>query len=112
MEPLEAVLDPTGEHYKNNITMKSIVDACGILLTWAADDTYDNFKDRMEKNYDYFDSWRTTTDLDQYGIYKYPEDPPMYPLVSMKLNGDTMFFLPHQMVAIVLPGTTIISRFD
>ena len=112
MEEIEAVLDPTGQHYKDGTTMKSIVDVCGLLLKWGADDTYDNFKDRMEKNYRYFHSWRTTTDIDEDGVYHYPEDPPLYPFVSMRHKGDIMYLFPHQMVAIVSPECTIISRFD
>ena len=47
------------------------------------------------------------------GVYQYPGDPPQYPIASVILHNEQIFFYPHAFVAIKSPdGSYYMTRMD
>jgi hypothetical protein len=84
---------------------QALVDACGFLIGWAVLGPEDENQESMENNlldsYPFFMGWLDSDAVvDDIGEYTYPEDPPMYPLVSLHRGTETIHFYQYAMVAV------------
>ena len=117
--PSKLEIDPTSHYIANGKDIHRAVHDYYILFNWLFAgkevDVTKRAKDILIDSYAYYmgDMDITTSTFDMDGTYHYPEDPPMYPLVRVKYEDETVYFYPHAFVAsIQSDGTTWMSRFD
>lgn len=122
---IEATLDPCKQHkYLGN---KDLLEWCGFIPQWLVESVMDNedpfspdIGQAVEKGvleryrFPVTDSLLLEPEakvLDT-GEYLYPEDPPLYPMVTFKHIAVTVHVYPYGMVAFVYGGNTKMYRLD
>ena len=50
--------------------------------------------------------------VDAKGVYNYPEDPPMPPILTINHPGISVYFYEHAMVTFQTPDSTVTYRMD
>ena len=89
-----------------------IEEICGLPLYWAR--TWDGsglLTDHLEASYG-FPLYAMTGGRLVEGVYKYPGDPDLYPLVTLELHGCTYHQYDYGIVAVVTEDSTSIFRMD
>jgi hypothetical protein len=54
----------------------------------------------------------TGGEVKEHGAYLYPEDPELYPLVTLKAPSTTVHIYQYGMVAVIEKGSTTVVRLD
>ena len=105
-------LNPTG--YFNDVPKDRIIEALGILVPWAMRDPDEPVREVFDKMYSFGLFEMTGGEIDDKGVYRYPEDPDLHPLAVLKrMNGETVYFYQYAMVGVVQPnGDTFVTRMD
>lgn len=117
-------VDPTGwwEDYADKHGLdydpERLIEACGLIPHWvveyAMEGDRNGIKDHLDKAYGFglYHIEKGEIDKDGY-TYRYPEDEPLKPLISMNL-GDEGLLLMYQyaIVAIPTPDGWFITRMD
>lgn len=103
--------DPTGHFPK--VAVGNLMSACGVLLIWLDEDDPRDAREQFDSNYPFgLIETRGGTVRDN-GVYEYPEDPPLHPLMSCKLHDvEDVYLYQHAMVAIVRDGVAFVTRMD
>ena len=111
-------VDPYGKF--THATNMDIIKSCGYLTQWIleaekfhTDEEPVTMKDRLLKNYVYYlgelDGGRLTPD----GLYMFPGDEDLYPLVKFEFNGERCFIFKYAIVGIIFDnGETFVTRMD
>lgn len=103
-------LDPLSKFGGMNVPNRGIREACGLLPFFAIEGPGPTMAKNMEGNYNFFFGWsKGHTTVTEDGIYSYPEDPDMYPLVRLDAvteegQKETIFIYDHAIVAYMLDG--------
>lgn len=85
---------------------------CGLPLYWALNwGGKGLLKDHLEASYG-FPLLEMEGGQVVEGVYKYPQDPDLYPLVKVELHGCTYYQYDYGLVAIVTEESTFIMRMD
>jgi hypothetical protein len=50
--------------------------------------------------------------VDETGVYRYPEDPPLYPIAETQLKGTKVRMYPYAIMHISSADTEIVTRMD
>lgn len=120
---IELSIDPC-DAFPAHATKESIVNACGIIATWATNamNMYRlagiDIGEYMINQYEYsMGGFKEVDHISANGIYSYPEDPVMYPLVEFSLNDDPkvkIWIYPGSWVAYTADGgeTIFSTRMD
>lgn len=112
IEPTPAFIDPLDKY---NAPDEQLLEACGLLPYWVVDDRYMDLplKEALDKQYQFGLYEITGGKVDSLGIYKYPEDPELYPILVIVRKDETFFQYPYGMVAIVQEdGSSFVCRMD
>ena len=115
------MMDPTYHYREERVPMRRIVDAMGILPLLAesvskeAPETVQEAVELMAIQYGFgalFDFGDKATVTPE-GVYKYPEDPDLYPFVLYPLS-DTVELLiyPHAICVLRSDTETFVTRMD
>ena len=118
MKPFtEFVMDPTNTVICDaGYSAHMIKEECGILMTWAAHREPDqSIKEGLLSMYQYGVHEMTGGTIDEEGIYSYPEDPPLAPLLSIseQSTGEIVYVYPYGIVAFTHPDEdTYVTRMD
>ena len=109
------IIDPLLKH--GEWTQKQIIEMLGLVPNWAAEglvnDADGGMKETLINNYPYYGGAMTGGTIEEDGTYHYPEDPPLYPLVSMRGKNETFFMYEYGMVAVRTDaGNHWMARFD
>ena len=114
---LRVIIDPTN-HY--DVDEHALVEACGFLPLWAVHHELFNMpvKDAMEYAYrkqagvpELFPM--TGGQVDENGVYHYPEDPDLNPLMKIERMDETMWIYPYGIVCFEnFDDSTFITRMD
>lgn len=97
-----------------------LVEACGIIpdffihaIREGADGTAREALKAMNDVYGFPVSPMPGGEVDQYGTYRFPEDPPLEPLMKLEAPGGvTLYIYQYAIVALVDPEETIVTRMD
>jgi hypothetical protein len=92
-----------------------VEEHCGLIALWARHggsgvDFYTLFDD----NYQWGLTESTGGVVDDYGLYEYPEDPPLHPFMSFTTEDEVCYIYPYGITAIVnrANGQQFITRMD
>ena len=104
-------IDPL-DHFKADPL--EIATALGFIPAWLSKaNEYPNIKTALIDQYVYYMGDITGGEIDSDGVYRYPEDPPLYPLASAELDGERFYQYQYGIVATVTSdGQQWVSRFD
>lgn len=93
-------IDPTDYYTKDN--HHNIVNRCQTILNWALNPNFkhSSFKDAVLQQYLYKADFPMGGTIDHNGIYKYPEDPPLHPLLMISRDNDIMYFYEYDIIAL------------
>ena len=97
--------------------VERLIEACGFLPTMmmAGEDENTSFKTALEENYPFGAHWNGQGDVDEQGVYRYPEDEPLHPIMSVtdKLTDDVAYIYQYGLVAARNEkGEYVTGRFD
>ena len=101
---LHITFDPTGHFKSQNVPEERLAPACGYLLGWACNYATlvvqaASLKEAMDAQYGFGLHEMTGGKITEGGIYKYPEDPDMYPLVKVQTGEEYMYIYQHAIIA-------------
>lgn len=103
MNMIQQTIDPLN-HF-GSYEDSYIIEACGLLPYFVNNPTSDfneRIRDRMQNNYQFFAGWRSLSadkaTLTSEGIYKYPKDPDLYPLMFIRQGTDIIFIYEYGIV--------------
>lgn len=93
------IIDPNDYYTDSN--HHNIVSHCGVIINWAINPNYvkSSFKTAVLDQYLYGSDFCMGGDIDHDGVYRYPEDPPMHPLLKITRNDDVLYFYQHDIIA-------------
>lgn len=112
---LRAEVDPTGKW--PNLAEVDLLESLGILPHWATNKKDDEgFAEAFERQYPFWcgrtDSGKTY--ITEEGIYQYPEDPDLAPILMLHSDDEVVYFYRYALVAIVnkLNDDVFVTRMD
>lgn len=115
MANIHASVDPLYKHVPEGRSADSIIEEVGLIWAWSkTKETGRWFKDHFDEQYGFgLFEMKGGQVLDN-GIYKYPEDPDLYPLLRVDDEDETVFVYPYGIVAIRNKTTrdTFVCRMD
>ena len=95
------------------------IGVCGILPHWAVSGSGETMKDSLINNYQFYMGAFTGGTIDDTGIYSYPEDPDLYPMLKIdRLDGEDLkevcYIYEYAMVACknIDTGDLWVTRMD
>jgi len=112
---MNVIYDPMNTHKR---PLFEVLEETGLLTQWAEQGEAEgmDFKDSFNEYYQFGLTEMTGGEIEMHGggVYKYPQDPPLHPLVEMHNNlGDTCFIYSYGIVGIVkADGKQFITRMD
>jgi len=110
---IKITIDPLSKY--NHLSQEEIFDTLGALPHWAINPDYLDvpLKEALDKQYNfglYESSGQTIT---KEGIYQYPEDPDLYPLIKIQRKDEIFYQYRYAIIAIVQKdGSWFASRMD
>lgn len=121
VDPTDTVLDPTDTVLNTRgYTHRSIREECGLLISWALQRNPDiSIKETLIGAYGYGVYEMTGSTVDDQGVHSYPEDPDLYPLISITdtETSEIVYVYQFGIVAFTHPSTdpdkaTFVTRMD
>ena len=106
-------IDPLN-HYPD-MTHADIIESLGLIPPWVAEAeaTGQTIKASLIENYGpFYMGDMTGGTIDGDGVYTYPDDPPLYPLVKAEHNGETFYQYHYGIVAVTTDGGQWVTRMD
>lgn len=99
---IQVMLNPLNKNL-SVLTAEKIRYICGILPDWAANQDFEELDAyrAFEKQYSFPIYTIDKGTIDDNGVYHYPEDPDLYPLIKMIRGDEVLYFYEHAIVGIV-----------
>lgn len=100
------------------VSPEDLIEACGFLPQWAdvAFQHDNSFKEALLANYAYYGGPMEGGTVTEEGVYQYPGDPDLYPLVAILNQGvpEVLYIYQYGIVATVsdIDGVTWVTRMD
>ena len=110
---IEITVDPLNKFYKH--TQNEIMELCGIIPHFVVAKNYRHYrlKEALESQYGFPVYEIEEATISPEGVYSYPEDPDMYPLIKMTRDGETFYQYAYGIVAVIgSDGTSYVTRMD
>ncbi|WP_067586493.1 hypothetical protein [Endozoicomonas ascidiicola] len=87
----------------NPVTINHIYNELGIVMMWLDTANPTSLKQQIEDNYQMPVTWQNDADVDGEGNFYYPEDPTLYPLVTVKRldNSETLHLYHYGIVSFI-----------
>lgn len=112
-------LDPTGHYREKGAEPSELLEALGMLPFFAhaahkkSPRTPKEALDLMGREYRFPFAEDIGATIDNAGIWQYPGDPPLHPVMTCKINATVRVHIyPHSLVAVVGPKKTLTTRMD
>ena len=108
-EQAEAIIDPLNIFGAQGILPSRLMDACGMLLQWALQQSHKTIKQAIQDEYK-FGTWEDLPTSKFYlnpidGVMIYPGDPTLFPLaVVMKPPAQRLYIYQHSWVVVTEDG--------
>jgi hypothetical protein len=111
----KVTLDPCAEF--TTTSDNDIAETCGILPYWIINETNEKLTmlEIFNEQYSFGVHEMTGGTINtETGVYSYPEDPDLIPLIKLEKQGETMYQYHYGIVAIVNDTTdeTFVTRLD
>ncbi len=108
--PVTITTDPLNKFA--DVPTHRLVEACGLLLPWLIAGEEETLRDRLINKYRFYNGpmWGGTISED--GVYQYPEDEPMHPLVKIETKNEKCFIYKYGIVGTLKEGVSWITRMD
>ena len=109
------------DHFPKEVTAEKLVNACGLLLDWSIEYflSYDRLEEKlfefMQNTYRFPMAATPAEDYFDNGIFRYPGDPPLYPVarISSPNTNEEFYIYQHAIVLFIThDGKIIYSRMD
>lgn len=110
------VTNPSGyEHFVPD--PRALIEACGFLPSMLVKSEVKGqpFKETLDANYPFGSRWNDRATVDKNGVYHYPEDEPLHPIVSVTNveTGEEAYIYQYGIVAARNEkGDYLTGRFD
>ena len=113
-------VDPTGHYGDKKVPTKRLLDALGIVPAFVIEAamaleeaTPRSVMDAMGDVYGFYLGDMEGGTVDSEGVYSYPEDPDLYPLIEWTLGGTVKVYMYNYAIIVVTDGKeTIVTRMD
>ena len=115
-------VDPTGYFETKGATKPRLIEALGIVPAFVAEAathgtpseaTPRSVLDDMAKAYGFYMGDMEGGVVTPEGIYQYPEDPDLHPLIQWTLDDSVVIYMyEHAIIALTDGERTIITRMD
>jgi len=110
-------IDPTGNYRLFGNTEHELMEACGLIpmwvREWSASPTQRTLKEYLSDAYGFGLYEMTGGQIDpETGIYSYPEDPELKPLMSIDTDEGVLYIYEYAIVAIPTVHGYFITRMD
>lgn len=98
----------------NYLDDSMIMEMCGLIPLWASNPEYAtvSLREALDMQYGFglfaMKGGAVTDD----GVFKYPDDPDLYPLLRIKRFGEVLYQYEFSIVAIVHNEGTLVTRMD
>lgn len=105
--------DPLNSY--SHMSPQEIFETCGILPHWVAQWEASGLPDLpnyMQKCYGYETSHLEGATITPEGMFQFPGDPDLPPMIRIDLEGTTYFQYPYALLAIRTQDSTFITRMD
>lgn len=91
-----------------------ILEMCGLLQIWLVEGEQPTLKERLLAGYAFYSGEMTGGQLTRDGVYTYPEDNPLFPLIKFETDEEICFVFAYGIVGIFnkIDDTTWITRMD
>ena len=118
---MDIQLDPSGYYAPlPDVQQARLLAACGLLPYFFACAAASGAKDAesvhkaMEKEYGFPAPTieKQGMEVDDYGVYRYTGDDPLYPLLMVHAEGVTFYVYPHGILTIQDSSSTIVTRME
>ncbi len=105
-------IDPLS-HYQG-VKVGDLLEALGLLPIWLSEiNDSENIMQEMRKKYQYgaFDMGGEVTEA---GLYRYPQDPDLYPIATVNIKNKTALFYQYGMFSVLDndTGEAVTARMD
>ena len=92
-------IDPND--YYTDVNHHKIVGRCQVIINWALNPSYvkSPFKTAVLDQYLYGANFCMGGIIDHNGVYRYPGDPPLNPLLKITRNDDILYFYEADIIA-------------
>lgn len=106
------VVDPT-DHY-TDVDPNKLVEAGGLIVAWIDVTDPTPFQEQVLRNYPFGMYEFEDSTVDEDGVYtdKYPEDPPMHPILKWERDGETAYMYQSAFMSFIKDGVTFVTRVD
>jgi len=113
-DSLEITIDPLKAY--THRSAQALIEACGVLLPWASEAAILQapFYAHFEEVYPYGLHKMTGGTVDKTGLYEYPGDPPLSPVIQVSSPSEICFLYPSAIVAIYnkQSGDSFVTKVD
>jgi hypothetical protein len=103
-------VDPT-DHF-SDVEPEYLVDACGLIPYWIDVTTEDSFQKQVDDNYGFGLFEMKGGEVDANGVYRYPEDPDLFPLVKWERDGEVAYMYQYAIMSFIKDGEVFVTRVD
>lgn len=110
---IKLTFDPTNQH--SRLSKNEITQACGVLPLWATNPFLLStpLQQAFEAQYPFPMPPLEDGAVTPGGVFQYPNDLDLHPLVKLERGLETLFIYPYAIIAILkADGSTFISRMD
>ncbi len=109
---LAITTDPHNKYPKRS--PQHLTEMCGLLWAWIVHNTHESMKDRLITSYPFYSGEMTGGALNLEGVYTYPGDPDLYPLMMFETHTEVCFVFEYGIVGVVnrTDGCTWVARMD
>jgi len=111
---IKMTIDPL-DKFEDLYNDEQIYNLLGTLPYWTINPDYLDkpLKEALDSQYGFGLFEATGQTITKDGIYQYPEDPDLYPLIKIVRHDETFYQYQYAMVAIVQKdGNTFVTRMD
>ena len=109
---MKIITDPHNKFL--SATPDELLEACGLLPIWLANGEQPSLKDRLIENYSFYMGEMKGGNLSPEGLYTYPGDEDLYPLVSFESDTEICYIFKHAIVGVFEKenGSIWVTRMD
>lgn len=94
------------------VDSQNLLGFCGLIPGWIRDDPTLSFQEQVIGSYGLPAPEMTGGVLDADGCYRYPDDPPLHPIVKWQRGEEVMYMYDLAIVSFVKDGVTFVTRVD
>lgn len=104
------VIDPLNRFM--DVDPQRLIEACGLIPHWIDVTNEDSFQKQIDDNYGFGLYEMNGGEVGEDGVYRYPEDPDLYPYLKWERDGEVAYMYSHAIMSFVKDGRVFVTRVD